>query len=124
MLGLLFIALVISFVAAYAVFVYTHTRQVSVGKVVRNGKFKGKSLPANVFDCVIVGAGPSGSTMAHYVAKVSIVLIVVSTVICLTMYNNSQEVKSLYWKRKPFHETNIAAMLCALLRFKSSLIWA
>ena len=36
---------------------------------VRQGRFKGSSLPEGVFDAVIVGAGPSGSTCAYYLAK-------------------------------------------------------
>ncbi len=36
---------------------------------VRQGKFKGASLPDGTFDAVIVGAGPSGSTCAYYLAK-------------------------------------------------------
>ena len=40
-------------------------------RVVQNGKFKGQPLPADVYDAVIVGAGPSGSTCAHFFAKAS-----------------------------------------------------
>ncbi len=36
---------------------------------VRQGRFKGASLPEDTFDAVIVGAGPSGSTCAYYLAK-------------------------------------------------------
>jgi len=38
-------------------------------RVVANGKYKGVPLPADVYDAVCVGAGPSGSTMAYFFAK-------------------------------------------------------
>ena len=38
-------------------------------KVVQNGRFKGAPLPQDVYDAVIVGAGPSGSTCAHFFCK-------------------------------------------------------
>jgi hypothetical protein len=41
-------------------------------KVVQNGKYKGVPLPADVYDAVIVGAGPSGSTCAYFFAKVCV----------------------------------------------------
>jgi hypothetical protein len=37
--------------------------------VVQNGRFKGQPLAQDVYDAVIVGAGPSGSTCAHFFAK-------------------------------------------------------
>ena len=39
--------------------------------VVQNGRFKGQPLAQDVYDAVIVGAGPSGSTCAHFFAKAS-----------------------------------------------------
>ena len=39
--------------------------------VLSNGRFKGQPLPPDVYDAVIVGAGPSGSTCAHFFAKAS-----------------------------------------------------
>jgi len=48
----------------------THlTKKPEIGQVKKNGKYKGKKVAEDEYDCVIVGAGPSGSTMAHYVAK-------------------------------------------------------
>jgi len=38
-------------------------------KVVQNGRFKGAPLQPDVYDAVIVGAGPSGSTCAHFFCK-------------------------------------------------------
>jgi hypothetical protein len=38
-------------------------------QVVQNGRFKGQALPADVYDAVIVGAGPSGSTCAYFHCK-------------------------------------------------------
>lgn len=37
--------------------------------VPKEGPYKVGSLPADAYDAVIVGAGPSGSTTAFYVAK-------------------------------------------------------
>ena len=39
-------------------------------QVVKNGKFKGSSLPPGAFDALIVGGGPSGSVCAYYFAQV------------------------------------------------------
>ena len=36
---------------------------------VRQGRFKDTSLPNGTYDAVIVGAGPSGSTCAYYLAR-------------------------------------------------------
>lgn len=56
--------------AAAALGVYYLSRKSSgPNKVRRNGRFAGSSLPEGVFDAVIVGAGPSGSTAAYYLAK-------------------------------------------------------
>lgn len=37
--------------------------------VKRNGPFKGKETPKGSYDVIIVGAGPAGSVMGHYLAK-------------------------------------------------------
>lgn len=39
-------------------------------RVVQNGKFKGVPLPADAYDAVIVGGGPSGNVCAYYFTKV------------------------------------------------------
>ena len=38
-------------------------------RVVDGGKYKGVPLPADVYDTVIVGGGPSGSTCGYFFAK-------------------------------------------------------
>ena len=38
-------------------------------KVPREGSFPPESLPNNAYDAIIVGAGPSGSTAAYYLAR-------------------------------------------------------
>ena len=40
-----------------------------VDRVPRSGPFGVDTLPAGAFDAVIVGAGPSGSTAAFYLAR-------------------------------------------------------
>ena len=39
-------------------------------RVVQNGKYKGVPLPADVYDALIVGGGPSGSTCGYFFTKV------------------------------------------------------
>lgn len=36
---------------------------------VKEGKFKGVPVPAGAFDVLVVGGGPSGSTLAYFYAK-------------------------------------------------------
>lgn len=38
-------------------------------RVVQNGKYKGVPLPADAYDAVIVGGGPSGSTCGYFFVK-------------------------------------------------------
>ena len=40
---------------------------------VKEGKFKGVPVPAGSFDVIVVGGGPSGSTLAYFYSKVSAV---------------------------------------------------
>ena len=39
---------------------------------VKEGKYKGVPVPAGSYDVLVVGGGPSGSTLAYFYAKVSV----------------------------------------------------
>jgi NADPH-dependent 2,4-dienoyl-CoA reductase/sulfur reductase-like enzyme len=54
-------------VAAAAATYYVIKR--SNSRVRPNGKFPLETLPNDAYDAVIVGAGPSGSTCAHFLAS-------------------------------------------------------
>ena len=51
---------------AGAALLYKRQQQTAVPK---EGPYKVGTLPADAYDAVIVGAGPSGSTTAYYIAK-------------------------------------------------------
>lgn len=53
-------------VIAGAALLYKRQQALAVPK---EGPYKVGTLPADAYDAVIVGAGPSGSTTAYYVAK-------------------------------------------------------
>ena len=53
-------------VAAAAATYYVRRRN---SRVRPNGKFSLETLPSDAYDAVIVGAGPSGSTCAHFLAS-------------------------------------------------------
>jgi hypothetical protein len=40
-----------------------------LGRVLKSGKYPSSSLPADAYDAVVVGAGPSGSTLGFFASK-------------------------------------------------------
>jgi hypothetical protein len=68
-----FLVLVVAFVVAYLRFLKAHGKKPE-GKVI-DGKFKKGTLPADAYDAVVVGAGPSGSVLGYFASKAGVKVI-------------------------------------------------
>ena len=62
------VAAVAGGIAAVAAGTYIY-RRAKLAAVPKSGPYTADTLPAGAYDAVIVGAGPSGSTCAHFMAK-------------------------------------------------------